>query len=102
MEANCLRFLQFVQKRYGVIESILYEPLGFTVGPQKIRYVPDFKITYEDGYSLFLEVKGFLDYSSIAKIQGFKKTTGLDLYYIGNQEYKRIERNYKYRLKNWE
>jgi hypothetical protein len=74
-EANVYRLLRLDKS----IVSIEYEPTDFTFwqfGIKKgtVSYTPDFKVTYEDGSYLWIEVKGgWMRASDKTKLRRFKK-----------------------------
>jgi len=74
-EANYARYLEF-QKRNGLIKSWVHESETFWFeGVRRgcVSYLPDFKITTNDGSIEFHEVKGWMDGRSKTKIRRMAK-----------------------------
>ena len=74
-EANYGRFLEFL-KQNGQIKEWEHEPQTFWF--EKIKrgvrsYLPDFKVTKNDGTHYWVEVKGYMDKRSQTKIKRFLK-----------------------------
>lgn len=75
MEANFGRWLAF-QKKSGLIAYWEHEPETFWFMEIKrgVRsYLPDFRVTLNDGSIIYYEVKGWYDPKSITKIKRFRK-----------------------------
>jgi hypothetical protein len=73
-EANLYRLLS----RDPAIRSLEYEPhtfdfFEFGVRRGQTTYTPDFKVTFEDGSYLWVEVKGYLKPQDKTKLRRFKK-----------------------------
>lgn len=73
-EAN---FFRYLRKNKDVV-LIEYEPVDFLftewVKKGTVTYTPDFRVTYRDGNSIWVEVKGgFLKPSDKTKLRRFKK-----------------------------
>lgn len=99
MEANVFRFLREIPRSISRVE---YEPqyFQFTKGN---GYLPDFRVTYQDGSYIYIEVKGYFDYRSYQRIYWFKTEYPKEpLYLITDKEYKKIKRLYSQRIKGWE
>ena len=74
-EANYGRYLQFL-KTSGSIKQWEYEPETFWF--EKIRrgvrsYLPDFRVTNNDGSIIYHEVKGWMDGKSVTKLKRMAK-----------------------------
>lgn len=73
-EANLYRYL----KRCSEIIKVEYEPVDFTFwqfGHKKgtVSYTPDFRVTFNNGNWIWIEVKGFLKPSDKTRIRRFQK-----------------------------
>lgn len=74
-EANYGRYLELLKEK-GDIKNWEHEPKTFWFPEIKrgtVTYLPDFKITKNDGSHYWVEVKGFMDARSKTKIRRFKK-----------------------------
>lgn len=74
-EANYARYLQYL-KKMGHIKNWEHEPETFWFHEIKRgtrTYLPDFKITQNDGTHYWVEVKGYMDSKSQTKIKRFRK-----------------------------
>ena len=74
-EANFSRYLQW-QKERGMIKEWEHEPATFWFEGIKrgcVTYLPDFKVTNNDGTHEWMEVKGHMDAKSRTKINRFRK-----------------------------
>lgn len=74
-EANIAAFFQW-QKEKGLIRDWEYEPKTFWFEGVKrgvMSYLPDFRVTEEDGSYTYYEVKGWMDSKSKTKLARMKK-----------------------------
>jgi hypothetical protein len=74
-EANYGKYLEW-QKERGMIKEWEHEPLTFWFEGIKrgcVTYLPDFKVTNNDGTHEWMEVKGHMDAKSKTKINRFRK-----------------------------
>ncbi len=104
-EANYARALEY-SVLHGAIRSWEHEPdtFWFLKIKRGVRsYLPDFKITRNDGTIQYHEVKGQMDQKSLTKLKR------MALYYpqvevlvIGPEEYGRIERTLGRGIEGWE
>lgn len=108
MEANVYRFLK---SRSGIID-VLYEPLYFPFSKDApiSGYIPDFKVIIKQGY-YFVEVKGCEDIYSLDEesynqatliLKEYRRDIGIGYFLITYNEYRKIEKHYAHRIKNWE
>ncbi|NJL70691.1 MAG: DUF1064 domain-containing protein [Candidatus Competibacteraceae bacterium] len=109
-EANIYRLYQHL-KDTGVILDFSYEPRRYTFtnknGTPKrgnaAFYIPDFEITYPDGKSILLEVKGFMDKTSKIKLDRMaKQYPDVTIDIIGKDAYKALASEYSGIVPNWE
>ena len=102
-ESNIAAYFEFLKLK-GQIQSWEHEPVTFWF--QNIKrgvrsYLPDFRITENDGTIYYVEVKGYLDAKSKTKIKRFRKyypEFRLDL--IDSKRYKGISKM-KGIIKDW-
>lgn len=88
-EANYARYLEFLKKQ-GEIKDWDHEPKTFwfdQIRRGAVSYLPDFKVTRNDGSHYWVEVKGWMDDRSKTKIKRFKK-------YYPEEELVLIERDW--------
>jgi hypothetical protein len=74
-EANYARYLEF-QKNQGLIKDWSHEPETFWFEGIKrgcVSYLPDFRVTNNDGSTEYHEVKGWMDAASKTKIKRMAK-----------------------------
>ena len=89
-----------------ILKKIEYEPETLWFDGIKrgvVSYKPDFRLTFDDKFVLWIEVKGYLDPKGATKIRRFKKyfpEYEIDL--IRKREYFRIKRNFRTLIKHWE
>ena len=65
-----------ILKRYKRIKEWEYEPQTFwfeNIKRGTRSYLPDFRITDQDGSQYFVEVKGYMDAKSLTKLKRMKK-----------------------------
>lgn len=102
-EANVYRFYTQCVPALKLIE---YEPHLFTSDdglPRGVTYLPDFKLTYHDNRTLWVEVKGVWDDRSLRHLSFMKKyCPSIHLVYISKKEYEAIKNGYSRQIKNWE
>ncbi len=102
-EANIAAYYQFLQDG-GSIAKWEHEPDTFWF--EKIRrgvrsYLPDFKITRNDGTIYYVEVKGYMDPKSATKLKRMKKYhPKVELELIDVERYKEIKKSAKF-IKQW-
>lgn len=102
-EANIAAYYQFL-KENGDIKDWEHEPKTFWF--EKIKrgvrsYLPDFRITENNGKQKYVEVKGYMDAKSKTKIKRFAKYYPKEeLILIQSKEYNSIKKN-KSLIKNW-
>lgn len=105
MEANVLRFYEFLKLKHGKITAIEYEPeiFFFKDNPYGLRgYIPDIKITTRNR-TFYVEVKGVVDDEAVEKKRLFERDyAGLTLQFITPKEYQKIYRNYGDLIAYWE
>lgn len=104
-EANYARYLNLLIQN-NVILKWEFEPDTF-IFEKEIRgaksYMPDFKITNHDGSIEYHEIKGWMDAKSKAKLKKFAKYyPTIKLILVDSKEYRKIEKQYKTVLTNWE
>ncbi len=103
-EANYCRYLEFLKKQEKVVEW-LYEPEIFRfpgVKRNPISYTPDFRVTYPDGRTEWIEVKGWMDPTSSSKLKRMAKFyPDIKITVIGPDEYEAIAK-WKALIKGWE
>lgn len=106
-EANIYRFYTWLLETDQLI-SFEYEPQRFDfpvkakTGPGSF-YIPDFKVVYPGGETVYVEVKGYMDKISSTKLKRFKKyypSCKLDI--IGKAAYKAIQEEYAEVIPRWE
>lgn len=93
-EANWARYLKCIGKSYR------YEPEAFLLDDdgKPFRYTPDFKVDNE-----YYEVKGWWTERSIrARSLMEKQRPEVIIHYIGEKEYREIEREYGKQIPTWE
>lgn len=74
-ERNVARYFEFLKKN-GQIKEWEYEPERFIFHKVLFgnrSYLPDFRITENNGDTYFVEVKGFMDKSSAVKLKRMRK-----------------------------
>ena len=104
-EANYARYLEWL-KKLGQIQKWEHEPEIFWFKGIKrgtVSYLPDFRITNQDGSIEFHEVKGWMDSASLTKIKRmaiYHPTVKLII--IAAKEYKEIEKKAAAMLQGWE
>ena len=104
-EANYARVLE-AWKQQKALADWEFEPRVFWF--EKIKrgvrsYLPDFKITWNDGKVTWVEIKGYLDPKSKTKLNRMR------IYYpeviitvVGKKEYEKIKGIYQQTLSDWE
>lgn len=104
-EANYARYLEFL-KQHHQIKDWKHEPKTFWFGNIKrgcCSYLPDFEIINNDNSIEYHEVKGWYDSRSKTKIKRMAKYyPEIKLVVIFGKEYKLIENQVKYLIKDWE
>lgn len=104
-EANYARFLEW-QKQRGLIAEWEYEPETFWF--EKIRrgvrsFLPDFRVTENNGARHFVEVKGWMDAKSKTKLKRMAKYyPDVDLRLIDAKAYREIDRKLGGAIPGWE
>jgi len=103
-EGNYGLYLQF-QKEAGLISDWEHEPHTFWFTGIKrgvMSYLPDFRVTENDGRTVWHEVKGWMDAKSQTKIKRMAKYYPSErLVLIDKTRYKGIEKTTKHLIKGW-
>jgi len=96
-EVTYAQYLQIL-KKYKKIKEWEYEPETFWFEAIKrgVRsYLPDFRITENDGSVVFHEVKGFMDAKSKTKLKRMKKYhPDVKLYLVQDAQIKEIKKKF--------
>lgn len=104
-EANYARYLQWLVDQ-GEIKGWEYEPETFWFENIKrgVRsYLPDFRITENDGRQVYHEVKGWMDSRSRTTLKRMKKYyPDVPLVLIDSKIYKAIQRDVRAIVPDWE
>lgn len=104
-EANYGRYLQWL-KEMGNIAEWEHEPKVFwflEIKRGTRSYLPDFRITENDGTQAFHEVKGWMDPRSKTKIKRMGKYyPDIKLIVIGGKSYKALEKMVSRMIADWE
>lgn len=104
-EANYARYLQWLLENKQ-IQKWEHEPYTFWFDGIKRgvkSYLPDFRVTENDGSIVFHEVKGWMDDRSKTKIKRMAKYhPNVKLIVIDSKIYKSIEKKAKLLVKDWE
>lgn len=104
-EANYARYLEWL-KINQEIKSWEHEPQTFWFEGIKrgsVSYLPDFKVTENDGSESFHEVKGWMDSRSKTKLARMKKYFPyVKIVLIKERQYKEIERKLGKMIAGWE
>lgn len=104
-EANYARYLQMLVDE-GKIASWEHEPQTFVfddIMRGSRTYLPDFKVTDKNGGITFHEVKGWMDSRSRTKIARMAKYyPEIALVVVDKDEYKKLNKYYKYLIPGWE
>jgi len=104
-EANYARYLQWLLEK-GEIQKWDHEPETFWF--EKIKrgcrsYLPDFKVTENNGDIVWYEVKGWMDARSKTKLKRMAKYhPDINLQLIQKKEYREIERKLSSMILGWE
>ena len=103
-ERNIARYFELLRVQ-GEIQDWEYEPQRFFfegVSFGNRTYLPDFRITENDGYQYYVEVKGWMDKASATKIKRMKKYfPEIELQIIDKERYAEISRVAPI-IKGWE
>lgn len=104
-EANYARYLQWL-KEHGQIAEWEHEPETFWFEGIKrgtVSYLPDFRVTENDGRKVYHEVKGWMDNRSATKLKRMKKYhPNVTLLLIDSKAYKALERKVGRLVAGWE
>lgn len=104
-EANYARYLEFLKSK-GEITDWLHEPDVFWFEGVKrgcVSYLPDFKVTNNDGSIEYHEVKGWMDDRSKTKIKRMAKYwPNIKLVLIQAKQYSEILNKLAKVIPNWE
>lgn len=104
-ESNYGRYLQWL-KKHGEIADWEHEPDTFWFEGIKrgcVSYLPDFKVTNNDGSIEYHEVKGYMDAKSKTKIKRMAKYhPDVKLVVIDKKPYKEIQRKVGRFVSGWE
>jgi len=104
-EANYARYLEWL-KGHGEIAEWLHEPDTFWF--EEIRrgvrsYLPDFKVTENNGDIKYHEVKGWMDSKSATKLKRMKKYhPNIEIVLIQQKEYTEITKKLGRTINGWE
>lgn len=104
-EANYGYYLEFL-KSHGKIKAWAHEPdtFWFEVVKRGVRsYLPDFKVTNNDGAVYYVEVKGWMDPKSATKLKRMKKYhPEVELRLVDAKAYKILAGQVKNLIPGWE
>ncbi len=104
-EANYARYLECLKEK-GDIVKWEHEPETFWFEGIKrgcMSYLPDFKVQFNDGRIEYHEVKGWMDDRSITKIKRMAKYhPKVKLVVIDSKAYKKLEKEVKKTIADWE
>lgn len=104
-EANYARYLEWLKAK-GEIISWLHEPETFWFDGIKrgcMSYLPDFKVTENDGSVAYHEVKGWMDDRSKTKIRRMAKYhPTVRLIVIDSNGYRNLAKTMKFIIDGWE
>jgi len=104
-EANYARYLEWL-KENNQIKAWLHEPDTFWFDGVKrgcVSYLPDFKVTENNGDTVYHEVKGWMGARSKTKIKRMKKYhPGVTLIVIDAKPYKEISKKLGRLIPGWE
>ena len=104
-EANYARFLEF-RKQHGEIKDWEHEPDVFWFEGVKrgcVSYLPDFKVTLNDGSVEYHEVKGWMDQKSKTKLNRMKKYyPDVKVVVIDGKYYRDLEKKIGGAISGWE
>ena len=104
-EANYARYLEWLRE-IGEIKSWEHEPDVFWFEKIKrgcVSYLPDFKVTENNGKIVYHEVKGWMDKRSKTKLKRMAKYyPDVELILIDAKPYKSIERQMCRSIPGWE
>lgn len=104
-EANYARYLEWL-KQLGEIKEWLHEPETFWFENIKrgVRsYLPDFKVTNNNGDIEYHEVKGWMDDRSKTKLKRMKKYyPHIKMVLIQAKQYKEIGKKVSIMISGWE
>jgi len=104
-EANYARYLNWLVG-LGEIKSWEYEPEEFefkTIKKGNRFYIPDFKVTNNDGSIEYHEVKGYMDADSKTKLKRMAKYyPEIKLVLIDKPVYLELHKQLKNLIPNWE
>lgn len=103
-ELNYARYLEML-KSLGEIKEWEHEPKTFWFEGVKrgtTSYLPDFRVTENDGSVAYHEVKGWMDAKSKTKIKRMAKYhPDVKLIVIDSKAYKRLEKQVKHLVSGW-
>lgn len=104
-EANYARYLNWLVG-LGEIKSWEYEPEEFefkTIKKGNRFYIPDFKVTNNDGSIEYHEVKGYMDADSKTKLNRMAKYyPDIKIVLIDSPVYRALHKQLKNLIPNWE
>jgi hypothetical protein len=103
-EANYARILNFYIAQ-NLIQKWEFEVQEFEFPKKRgIRfYLPDFRITNNDGSIEFHEVKGYMNRESVVKLNAMKKYyPDVKLVLIDSKRYAVLSKQFRGIIKNWE
>lgn len=88
-EANFARYLEWL-KEMNHIQGWEFEPKTFWFLEIKrgVRsYLPDFKVTLNDGSHTWVEIKGYMDPKSVTKLKRFRKYYAEEVINVHDKEW---------------
>ena len=104
-EANYARYLEWLKKK-GEIAAWLHEPDTFWFAGIKrgcVSYLPDFRVTENDGREVYHEVKGWMDAKSKTKIKRMAKYHPTKkLLVIDSKAYRSLAKTMRGLIGEWE
>jgi hypothetical protein len=104
-EANYARYLEWMRSR-GEIAKWEHEPETFWFSGVKrgtVSYLPDFRVTKNDGSIYYVEVKGWMDDRSKTKLKRMKKYhPSVQLELVDGKRYNAIKKVAQKLIADWE
>ena len=104
-EANYARYLEWMRSR-GEIAKWEHEPETFWFSGIKrgtVSYLPDFRVTKNDGSIYYVEVKGWMDDRSKTKLKRMKKYhPSVQLELVDGKRYNAIKKVAQKLIADWE
>lgn len=106
-EIQYAQTLEF-QKKNGDVLEWSYEEEHFQFPRELYKtepfgYIPDFRVTYRGGRTVYIEVKGYMNPASIKKINRFKKHyPDLELEVVSKPWFQKMRRQGMNKIMRWE